>query len=95
VPFLQVKNINRLLREFTERGIQIVGTSDQGNVLLYDLDLNQPTAIVLGNEGWGIRKVTADHCDHLIHIPMARTVDCLNVSVSAGVVLYEAVRQRL
>lgn len=95
VPFLKIKNINLMLRKFTEQGIQIVGASDQGNKLLYDLDLNQPTAVVLGSEGWGIRKVTADHCDHLIHIPMARTVDCLNVSVAAGVVLYETVRQRL
>jgi len=51
--------------------------------------------VILGSEGWGMRKVTGDHCDHLISLPMAGTVDCLNVSVSAGVILYEAVRQRL
>ena len=95
VPFLKIKNIGQLLRKFTDMGIQLVGTSDHGDRLLYELDLNQPTAVILGSEGWGIRKVTADRCDHLVSIPMARSVDCLNVSVSAGVILYEAVRQRL
>ena len=94
VPFLKIKNIGQLLRKFTERGIQLAGTSDRGSKSLYDLDLTTPTAVILGSEGWGIRKVTADRCDHLIHIPMARTVDCLNVSVAAGVILYETVRQR-
>ena len=67
----------------------------QRTVSIADLDLTSPTAVILGSEGWGIRKVTADRCDHLINIPMARTVDCLNVSVAAGVILYETVRQRL
>jgi len=96
VPFLKVKNIGMLLRKFRERGIQLVGTSDRGSALLYDIDFSGPTALVLGSEGWGIRKVTGDLCDHLISIPMhGEQVDCLNVSVSAGVCLYEAVRQRL
>jgi len=94
VPFLKIKNMGLLLRKFKDRGIQLIGTSDQGSQVLYDIDFNQPTAVILGSEGWGIRKVTADHCDSLIHIPMARTVDCLNVSVAAGVILYETVRQR-
>lgn len=95
VPFLRIKNIRQLLRKFIDQGIQLVGTSDKGTESLYDLDLAQPTAVILGSEGWGMRKVTGDHCDHLINIPMARSVECLNVSVSAGVILYEAVRQRL
>ncbi len=95
VPFLRIKNIGQLIRKFIDQGIQLIGSSDQGDQLLYDVDLTAPTAIILGSEDSGIRKVTADHCDHLIHIPMARTVDCLNVSVAAGVILYETVRQRL
>lgn len=95
IPFLKVKNINALLRKLKEQGLQIVGTSDRGTGTLYEVDLKQPTAFVLGSEGWGIRKVTADHCDHLVSIPMAGKVDCLNVSVSAGICLYELVRQRL
>ena len=95
VPFLRIKNIGQLLRKFIDRGIQLIGTSDKGSESLYDLDLDQPSAIILGSEGWGMRKVTGDHCDHLIRLPMAGSVECLNVSVSAGVILYEAVRQRL
>jgi len=95
VPFLRIKNIGMLLRKFHDKRIQIVGTSERGNDMLYDVDFDQPTALVLGSEGWGLRKVTGDLCDHLISIPMAGTVDCLNVSVSAGVCLYEAVRQRM
>lgn len=95
VPFVRIKNIGQLLRKFQDRGIQLVGTSDKGKHSLYQVDLNQPTAIILGSEGWGMRKVTGDHCDQLISLPMAGSVECLNVSVSAGVILYEAVRQRL
>lgn len=94
VPFLKIQNIGMLLRKFQDREIQIIGTSDRGSDSLYDVDFNRPTALVLGGEGWGLRKVTGDHCDKLVSIPMAGTVDCLNVSVSAGVCLYEAVRQR-
>jgi 23S rRNA (guanosine2251-2'-O)-methyltransferase len=94
VPFLKVKNIGMLLRKFHDDGLQIIGTSDRGGGDLYQVDFTPPTVLVLGSEGWGLRKVTGDLCDHLVSIPMAGKVDCLNVSVSAGVCLYEAVRQR-
>ena len=95
VPFLKVKNIGMLLRKLPDAGIQIIGTSDRGQGQLYEMELSGPTAFVLGSEGWGLRKVTGDLCDHLVSIPMAGKVDCLNVSVSTAVCLYEAVRQRL
>jgi 23S rRNA (guanosine2251-2'-O)-methyltransferase len=95
VPFLKIQNVSMLLRKFHDRGITIVGTTDKGNNSIYDIDLSGPTAFVMGGEGWGLRKVTGEYCDHLVSIPMAGTVDCLNVSVSAGVCLYETVRQRL
>ena len=96
VPFLKIRNLGMFLRKLRERNIQLVGTSDRGNDLLYDVDLSGPSALVLGSEGWGLRKGTGDLCDRLIRIPMhGDQVDCLNVSVSAGVCLYEAVRQRL
>ena len=94
VPFLKIKNTSVLLRKLHDMGMQIVGTSDKGGELLFEMDLTGPTCFVLGSEGWGLRKVTGDLCDHLVSIPMAGKVDCLNVSVSAGICLYETVRQR-
>lgn len=94
VPFLKIKNTSMLLRKLSDKGFQLIGTSDRGNDSLYEVDFDQPTVLVLGSEGWGLRKVTGDLCDRLIRIPMLGTVECLNVSVSAGVCLYEAVRQR-
>jgi len=94
VPFLKIKNIPALLRKLKERGVQLVGTSDRGNDSLYNVGMKGPTAFILGSEGWGLRKGTGDLCDRLVRIPMLGSVDCLNVSVSAGVCLYEAVRQR-
>ena len=96
VPFLRVKNLGQFMRGLSERGVRTVGTSDRGEPSLHDADLTGPLALVLGSEGWGLRKGTAGNCDQLVRIPMlGRTVDCLNVSVSAGVCLYEAVRQRM
>jgi 23S rRNA (guanosine2251-2'-O)-methyltransferase len=95
VPFLRIQNISMLLRKFKDRDIKLVGTSDKSKESIYDVELTGPTAFVMGGEGWGLRKVTGEYCDHLVNIPMAGTVDCLNVSVSAGICLYEAVRQRI
>lgn len=95
VPFLKIKNFSQLIAKLKDKDIQIIGTSDRGTNTLYKQNLKGPTAFILGSEGWGLRKVTGDHCHQLVNIPMAGTVDCLNVSVSAGVCLYEAVRQRL
>ncbi|MFP4353417.1 MAG: 23S rRNA (guanosine(2251)-2'-O)-methyltransferase RlmB [Puniceicoccaceae bacterium] len=94
VPFLQVRNLAQTLRKFRERGIRLVATADEADESLYDVDLTGPLAMILGSEGWGVRKKTADNSDHRVRIPMRGSVDCLNVSVSAGVCLYEAVRQR-
>jgi len=95
VPFLKIKNFSQLISKLKDAGIQIIGTSDRGNHSLYNQNLKVPTAFILGSEGWGLRKVTGDHCHHLVSLPMAGSVDCLNVSVSAGVCLYETVRQRM
>jgi len=84
----------RTMRDLKERGIWIVGTSDQASQSLYKTDLKGPIAIVMGREGKGMRQLTEKGCDFLVNFPMKGTVDCLNVSVSAGVCLYEAVRQR-
>lgn len=94
VPFVKVTNLARTMRDLKERGIWIVGTSDQATQSLYETDLKGPVAIVMGREGEGMRQLTEKECDFLVRFPMKGKVDCLNVSVSAGVCLYEAVRQR-
>ncbi|HSQ71514.1 MAG TPA: 23S rRNA (guanosine(2251)-2'-O)-methyltransferase RlmB [Rubrivivax sp.] len=94
VPYLMVTNLARTLGELKERDIRVVGTSDDAEATLYDVDLRGPVALVLGAEGAGLRQLTRRTCDELVRIPMAGAVESLNVSVAAGVCLYEALRQR-
>ena len=94
VPYIMVTNLARSLNELKERDIWVVGTSDQAERSLYDLDFNRPIAFVLGAEGEGMRRLTREHCDELVCIPMAGAVESLNVSVAAGVCLGETTRQR-
>jgi 23S rRNA (guanosine2251-2'-O)-methyltransferase len=94
VPYLMVTNLARSLTEMKERDIRIIGASDDAERTLYDLDLSGPVALVLGAEGSGLRQLTRKTCDELVRIPMAGAVESLNVSVAAGVCLYEALRQR-
>ncbi|QJE97836.1 23S rRNA (guanosine(2251)-2'-O)-methyltransferase RlmB [Luteolibacter luteus] len=94
VPFVQVTNLARTMEHLKKAGVWIVGTTDHTDKLIYDLDLKGPLALVLGAEEKGMRRLTEENCDFLAKIPMSGQVECLNVSVSAGVCLYEAVRQR-
>ena len=94
VPYLMVTNLARTLGELKERDIRIVGTSDDAPTSLFDARLAGPLAIVLGAEGTGLRQLTRQTCDELVHIPMKGAVESLNVSVASGICLYEALRQR-
>ena len=94
VPYLMVTNLARALNELKDYDIRIVGTSDDAEHTLYDLDLTGPVAFVLGAEGDGMRQLTRKTCDQLVSVPMAGAVESLNVSVASGICLYEAVRQR-
>jgi 23S rRNA (guanosine2251-2'-O)-methyltransferase len=94
VPYLMVTNLARTLNELKERDIRIVGTSDDAPISLYECDLSGPVALVLGAEGAGMRQLTRKTCDLLVRLPMKGAVESLNVSVAAGVCLYEALRQR-
>ena len=95
VPFVQVTNLARTLRWLRdEYRMWVVGTAGETADALYQADLTGPLAIILGAEGKGMRRLTREQCDLLVSIPMAGTVESLNVSVAAGVVLFEAVRQR-
>ncbi len=94
MPIFTVTNLARSLRVLRETGIWIYGASDNAPQSLYDTDLRGPLALVLGGEGSGMRRLTRELCDFEMAIPMAGTVSSLNVSVAAGVLLFEAVRQR-
>jgi len=95
VPYFMVTNLARTLGELKEREIWCLGTSDDANASLYEVDLRGPVAIVLGAEGDGMRQLTRKTCDQLMSIPMQGAVESLNVSVASGVCLYEARRQRI
>ena len=94
IPFIQVTNLARTMRELQQEGVWMIGTSLETEQNIYQADLTGPLALVLGAEGKGLRRLTAENCDSLVKLPMLGTVQSLNVSVSAGVCLYEAVRQR-
>jgi 23S rRNA (guanosine2251-2'-O)-methyltransferase len=95
VPVASVTNLARAIDMLKERGIWVVGTDGEALQTLYGSDLNRPLALVLGAEGGGMRRLTRERCDFLVRIPMAGQVESLNVSVAAGVALFEARRQRI
>jgi len=94
VPFIQVTNFARTLRLLKEQGIWLFGATDEAEQSLYEIDLKQSVGWVLGAEGRGLRRLTREHCDALVSIPMQGSVSSLNVSVATGVCLFETVRQR-
>jgi 23S rRNA (guanosine2251-2'-O)-methyltransferase len=94
VPLFRVANLARVLETLKSAGVWLVGAAGEAERDLYDIDLRGPLALVLGAEGTGLRRLTRDLCDHLARIPMTGSVGSLNVSVAAGVCLFEAVRQR-
>jgi len=95
VPYIMVTNLARAMEAIRDRDIRLIGTDDSAASSLYDEALGESVAWVLGAEGRGMRRLTRERCDALVRIPMAGKVGSLNVSVAAGVVLYETMRQRL
>lgn len=94
VPLIVVTNLSRTIEHLQDRGLRVLGAADEGAGPLFDQSLAGPLAWVLGAEGTGIRRLVREHCDALVAIPMAGQCSSLNVSVAAGVLLYETVRQR-
>jgi 23S rRNA (guanosine2251-2'-O)-methyltransferase len=94
VPFVQVTNLARVLHSLKERNIWLFGAAGEAKKSVYQADLTGPLAILLGAEGTGLRHLTREQCDDLLCVPMRGTVSSLNVSVAAGVFLFEAARQR-
>jgi len=95
VPVYQVTNLARTLRWLKEKNIWVVGSTGETEQSLFNTDLNMPLAIVMGTEGTGMRRLTQEQCDFLVKIPMVGKVESLNVSVAAGIIIYEAFKQRM
>jgi 23S rRNA (guanosine2251-2'-O)-methyltransferase len=94
VKVAKVQNLNRLIEELKSRNIWVVGTSGDASMDYADWDWRQPSALIMGSEGSGLHRLVAENCDVLVKIPMYGKIESLNVSVAAGVVLFEARRQR-
>jgi 23S rRNA (guanosine2251-2'-O)-methyltransferase len=94
VPLYRVTNLARVLKWLRQQNVWLIGAAGDGPKTLYQVDFTLPLALVIGAEGKGLRRLTRDECDVLVNIPMFGRVESLNLSVAAGVLLYEAVRQR-
>ena len=94
MPFALVANLGRVLTWLGEYGVALLGTSDQGDKSLFAADLDRPLVLVMGREESGLSKGIAARCDELLSLPMLGAVSSLNVSVAAGICLYEVLRQR-
>ena len=94
IPVASVTNLARTLEGLKDRGVWIVGTDGEAAQTLYSADFKRPLALVLGGEGNGMRRLTREKCDFLVRIPMAGHMESLNVSVAAGIALFEVLRQR-
>lgn len=94
VPVARVTNLVRLIEQLKERNIWVVGAAGDSSQTYTDWDWRLPVALILGNEGQGLHRLVRERCDALLKIPMSGHLDSLNVSVAAGVLLYEARRQR-
>lgn len=94
IPVVAVTNLSRCLKELQKQGVWIYGLAGEMGPSLYALDLTGNVALVLGSEAEGLRRLTREHCDGLVRIPMPGAIESLNISVAAGVALFEAVRQR-
>jgi 23S rRNA (guanosine2251-2'-O)-methyltransferase len=94
MPVIRVGNVATTLDRFKKEGIWVVGVDEEGDRLWTDFDYTVPVALVFGGEHRGLRRLVREHCDVVVRLPMLGKVAALNVSVTAGVVLYEVVRQR-
>lgn len=93
-PIFQVTNLVRCLKSLKDEGLWLIGLAGESDYSLYDSDLKGSIALVMGAEGKGLRRLTRETCDDLVHIPMSGQVESLNVSVATGICLYEVVRQK-
>ena len=94
VPLIQVTNLSRTLKHIQQKGVWVVGTAGEAEQMIYECKMQGAIGLVMGAEGKGMRRLTRETCDELVKLPMAGAVSSLNVSVAAGICLFEIVRQR-
>ena len=95
VNLAEMVNIKHALKQMKERDITIIGAEADSPTSLWDIEMKVPLTVIIGSEGEGIRRTVRDMCDTVVKLPMQGTVNSLNVSVATGIILYEAMRQRL
>jgi len=93
VPFIQVSNLARAIQQLRDNDVWVIGTTGESDTAIYDLSVGKRMAIVMGSEGKGMRRLTRESCDELVSIPLAGSVESLNVSVATGICLYEVKRK--
>lgn len=91
----RVNNINETIKYLKEKGLWIIGTDMDTDTYYYNQDMTGSIAIVVGSEGFGMNRLVKENCDMLVKIPMNGKITSLNASVSAGIVIYEAVKQKI
>jgi len=94
LQIFHVTNLSRTIKSIQEKGIWVIGLDGDSSSKIYDINLSDPTAIVMGTEGKGIRQLIKKTCDQLVTIPMSGNIESLNVSVATGIALFESKRQR-
>ncbi len=94
VPLVRVTNLSRFIKELKQHFVWVIGTAGEAQQTIYQMDLPEKMALVMGAEGSGMRRLTRENCDELVKIPMAGSVSSLNVSVATGICLFEYVRQQ-
>lgn len=94
VPLVEVANLARAMQELADAGVRLVGTDLSAEQSLYEADLDGPLGLVFGGEGQGLRRLTREHCAQLVALPMHGRVQSLNISVAAGICLFEVLRRR-
>ena len=94
VPVVKVVNIVNTIEDLKKAGVWVVGAEAGGDMVYWEADFVRPTAIVLGGEGKGIRRLVGEHCDYMVSLPLMGKINSLNVSVATGALLYEVMRQR-
>jgi 23S rRNA (guanosine2251-2'-O)-methyltransferase len=95
LPIARVNNINETIKELKDKGMWIIGTDSNADDLYYEKDLTGPIAIIIGSEGRGMNRLTKENCDMLVKIPQMGKITSLNASVSGGIIIFEALKQRI